>query len=492
MSRLQATRTARVSTGVPGFDEILEGGLIAERTYLISGAPGTGKTTLGWHFLTSGIAAGEKALYVTFAEPANELIKNAESSGFDVSRIEIVDLSPPPDLFVQNQTYDLFTAGDIEREPTTAAIVQAIENSRPQRVFVDSMTSLRFLTNDAFQFRRQALAFLRYLTSKGTTTIVTSESTAETPDDDIRYIADGVIEVERQARTWTLQVTKFRGSGSRSGRHGMMLTESGALVFPRLLPERHSAATAITGEHLPSGLPKLDDMLGGGLDAGSATLISGPTGVGKTTLAMQFLQASAKSGRRTVLYTFDERENSLLFRSKKLGNNVEPLINAGTLVIKSVEALRYGADEFAQSVRTDIENNGTAVVVIDSLSGYRMTIEAEDLTERIHSLVRYLQNVGVTVILIDELRDLTHFQISDAGISYLADNVVFLRFIEREVDGRIELQKGIGILKKRTGDFHKHICEYIISPTGIVIGEPLALSAIFGSMPAERKHHASN
>jgi circadian clock protein KaiC len=487
MNDIQSPTDQRVSTGIAGFDEILEGGLIANRTYLLSGAPGTGKTTLGWHFLTAGAKLEEEALYVTFAEPARELIKNAERSGFDVSKIHIVDLSPPPDLFAQSQTYDLFTASDVEREPTTAKIVDAIEKLRPTRVFVDSMTSLRFLTTDTFQFRRQALSFLRYLASRDATVLVTSESTLETPDDDLRYIVDGVVEVERQARTWTIAVTKFRGSGSRSGQHGMMLTQSGAIVYPRLLPERYSAPPH-TEQYLPSGLPLLDTMLGGGLDLGSITLVSGPTGVGKTTLTMTFLEASARLGRRSVLYTFDEGEHTLLYRSRKLGAKPDDLIASGHLLIKSIEALRYGADEFAQLVRTDIENFGTQVVVIDSLSGYRMTIEAQDLTERIHALVRYLQNVGVTVLLIDELRDLTHFQISNAGISYLADNVIFLRYFERQVKGKLELQKGIGVLKKRMSDFEKHVREYTIVPGGIRIGDPLSLTAIFGSMPAEQAH----
>ena len=487
MNHLQALTDQRVSTGIPGFDEILEGGLIAKRTYLLSGAPGTGKTTLGWHFLTTGISRGEPALYVTFAEPKSELVKNAERSGFDVSAVNIVDLSPSPDVFAQSQTYDLFTASEVEREPTTAKIVEAIEQCRPKRVFVDSMTSLRFLTTDAFQFRRQALSFLRYLASHDATIIVTSESTLETPDDDLRYIADGVFELDRQGRIWTIAVTKFRGSGSRSGRHGMMLTKQGAIIYPRLLPEQHSAPPH-TDLYLASGVPELDEMLGGGLDLGSITLVSGPTGVGKTTLTMQFLQESARLGRRAVLYTFDEREHTLLYRSRKLGALPDELMAAGQLVIKSIEALRYGADEFAQLVRNDIEQFGTQVIVIDSLSGYRMTIEADDLNERIHALVRYLQNVGVTVLLVDELRDLTHFQISNAGISYLADNVIFLRYFERHVYGKLELQKGIGILKKRMSDFQKHVREYIISSSGIKIGDSLSLSAIFGSMPAEQLH----
>ncbi len=475
-------RRERISTGISGFDEILGGGYVSGGTYLLSGAPGTGKTTIGWHFLLSGDPAD--ALYVTFAEPEEMLRENALSSGFAVEGIRIIDLSPDADVFARGEVYDLFSASEVEREPTTAKIVESIQEFKPRRVFVDSMTSLRFLTNDAFQFRRQALSFLRFLSKGGATVVVTSESTVSTPDDELRFIVDGVIELELMNRHWSLGVTKFRGSAFRNGRHGLMLGEGGARVFPRLLPERYDRPH--TGKAFRTDIPMLDKMLGGGLEDGTITLISGPTGVGKTTLGIEVLARIARSGRRAVAFTFDERVETVKTRSEQLGLEIDALISEGLLEIRAIEPLRYGPDEFASVVRDEVENRGATAVMIDSVSGYRMTIEGGDLIERLHALGRYLQNVGVNTFLIDELQDLTTFRATGIGISYLADNVLFLRYVERQSAKGSELGRAIGVLKKRLSNFEKGVFSFTIGERGVEIGDRLPLTSLFAAVPTSR------
>ncbi len=465
-----------------GLDEVLHGGWIEGRTYLISGPPGTGKTTLGWHLLTEGQRAGEQVLYISFAEPEAELRANAALSGFDADGVHIVDLSPPPDLFARAETYDIFSVSEVEREPTTARIVEAIERIRPSRVFVDSMTHLRFLASDGFHFRRQALSFLRYLGDKGAVVVVTSESTTETPDDDLRFIADGVIELDLEGRARSLCVLKFRGSGFRTGKHTLVLGEDGATVYPRLIPAQHGVR--FSPEPLSSGLPKLDELLHGGIERGTITLISGPTGVGKTTLGVQFMVQAARSGLRSTVYTFDEPAETVLRRCESIGMGVRGMIERGTLAMTDLEALRYGPDEFANLVRRDVEEHGTRIVMIDSVSGYRMSVPGGDLAERLHALGRYLQNVGVTVLLVDELKELTSFRATEVGISYLADNVIFLRYIEREVDGAAQLRKGVGILKKRMSDFEKTVRDFTITRDGVQIGDVLRLNSVFAQLPS--------
>ncbi len=472
----------RASTGVSGLDEVLHGGLIEGRTYLISGPPGTGKTTLGWHLLTAGLEAGESALYISFAEPEAELRANAALSGFDVSGVHIVDLSPSPELFARAETYDIFSVSEVEREPTTARIVEAVERIRPRRVFVDSMTHLRFLASDGFQFRRQALSFLRYLADKGSVVVVTSESTAETPDDDLRFIADGVIELDLAGRSRSLCVLKFRGSGFRTGLHTLVLGPGGATVYPRLVPAQHGVL--YSPDPVPSGLPALDRMLHGGIERGTITLISGPTGVGKTTLGIQFMVQAAKSGLRSTVYTFDEPAETLLRRCASIGMDVRGMMARGTLAVTDLEAQRYGPDEFANLVRRDVEDHGTRIVMIDSVSGYRMSVPGGDLAERLHSLGRYLQNVGVTVLMVDELRELTSFRATEVGISYLADNLIFLRYVERTINGTAQLRRGVGILKKRMSDFEKTVHDFAITSSGVRIGEVLRLNAVFAHLPS--------
>jgi circadian clock protein KaiC len=472
----------RISTGVAGLDEVLFGGLIAGRTYLVSGPPGTGKTTLGWHFLARGVTAGETALYISFGEPEAELRSNAARSGFDASAIHVLDLSPSAELFARSETYDIFSAREVEQEPTAQRIIEAVERIAPRRVFVDSMTHLRYLASDAFQFRRQALSFLRFLADRGATVVVTSESTEETPDDDLRFVSDGVIEVALGSRTRELSVSKFRGSDFRPGRHALRLDALGATVFPRLIPERHSRA--FEPEQLPSGLAGFDALLHGGIERGTVTLVSGPTGVGKTTLGLQFLREAAGRGERCVVYTFDERSDTLLRRCEGVNIPVRRMIEHGTLAVVELEALRFGPDEFANLVRRDVEENGTRIVMIDSVSGYRMSVSG-DLGERLHALGRYLQNVGVTLLLVDELRDVTQFRVTEVGISYLADNVIFLRYLERVVDGTVQLRKGVGVLKKRLSDFEKSVREFTITRDGVQIGDALRLSSILAQLPVD-------
>ena len=462
----------RASSGIAGLDEILCGGYLPGRSYLISGPPGTGKTTLGWHFLQTGAQGGERALFVSFGEAEAELRENARRTGFPTDGIDVLDLSPSSDLFAQLQTYDIFSASEVEREPTTRIIVEAIERVNPRRVFVDSMTSLRYLATDYHEFRRQALSFVRYLVGRGAVMVMTSETSSEHPDDDLRFLADGVIELALGTRSRTLRVTKLRGSDFRSGLHTLRLTSEGAVVFPRLIPERHGVAYAES--QLSSGLPAFDALLDGGIERGTVTLISGPTGVGKTTLGMQFVNASAQSGLRSSVYTFDERAETLLRRCEGVSIPVRGMVEKGRLHVVEIEALRYGADEFANLVRRDVENEGTRIVMIDSVAGYRVSVAGDDLVERLHAICRYLENVGVTVLLINELQDVITFRVSDTGLSYLADNVVYLRYIERMGDGRSELVRGLGVLKKRLSGFENSVREFRITKDGLQVGEPLS------------------
>jgi circadian clock protein KaiC len=475
----------RASSGIAGLDDVLHGGFIAGRTYLLSGPPGTGKTTVGWHFLTADAAAANRSMFLTFGEPVRELKANAASMGFACDDVRFLDLSPASGFFTESQSYDLFSAAEVEREPITARIIEAIEREAPQRVFIDSITHLRYLATDDHDFRRLALSFLRYLAEKGTTVLVSSEATDSAPDDDVRFLADGVIQLCADSRRRDVQVTKFRGSGYRSGKHTLVLDERGAHVFPRLIPEQH--AKGFSPDPLPSGVAQLDALLHGGIERGTITLLTGPSGVGKTTLGAQFMKEAAERGHRSVIYSFDERTEILLQRCSSVNIPVRAMLDAGTLSVVELEALRFGADEFADLVRRDVEQRGTQIVMIDSISGYRLSVGDDNLTERLHALCKYLQNVGVTVLLVSEVQDLSQFRISEIGISYLADNVVFLRYIERRVTDRVEIQRAIGVLKKRLSDFEKTLRPFDLTAQGIVIGEPLqrivgALGSLTGSV----------
>lgn len=465
---LEEPRHARVSTGVSGLDEVLYGGLIPQRAYLVRGGPGCGKTTLGMHFLTDGTRRGEQCLFITLGEPEPELRANAEALGFDLKNVHFLDLSPNAAYFTEMQTYDIFAPAEVEREPVTQQILEQTERIHPQRVFVDSMTQFRYLSTDSFQFRKQVLSLLRFLVEQGATICFTSEGSAETPDDDLQFMADGVINLQLIADNRIVSVSKLRGTDFRGGAHAMRLTERGMDVYPRLLPDQHTQVFA--REQVSSGVPELDELLHGGLEHGAITMISGPTGVGKTTLGLQFMKEAAGRGERSVVYTFEEPQETLIRRCESLNIPVRTMIERGTLSVVPIEPLHFSADEFARMVRREVEERRASIVMIDSVAGYRVSLRGEDAVTHLHAVSKYLQNMGAAVLLINEVTSIAgEFQVSDIGASYLADNIVFLRYLE--LDG--EIRKAIGVLKKRLSNFERTLREIEMTRYGIKVGRPL-------------------
>ena len=478
-----SSKKVRCQTGVPGLDEVLEGGLIPRRAYLVRGGPGTGKTTLGLHFLAAGLALGESALLITLESNESQLRADAAAQGLDLDGIAVLDLSPSREFFSEGQSYDIFTPAEVERDPTTQRIVSTIQERKPVRVFVDAITTLRYLAPDALQFRKQALSFLRFLVEHGATVLMSSEPTANVPDDDLRFMSDGILELgvsqDHGTLRRTLSVAKLRGSGFSGGRHSLRLTERGMEIYPRLVPESYQRD--FTAEAISSGVPALDQMLLGGIERGTISIFTGPSGVGKTTLGMQFMKEASTRGERSVVYAFEEQAETLLHRCDGVGIPVRAMLAEGTLSVVPVEPLRFSPGEFATMVRREVEERGAKIVMIDGIAGYRLTLAGDDLVGHLHALGRYLKNMGATVILINEVERITgDFQATESGLSYLCDNLVFLRYLE--MNG--ELRKAIGVLKKRVGDFEKTVRELEITSEGVKVGAPLTgLRGVLNGMP---------
>jgi circadian clock protein KaiC len=466
------TRTTdRLSTGVDGLDTVLDGGLLSGRSYLVRGAPGTGKTILGLHFLTSGASAGESVLYINLEEPTADIRENAASLGFDLSGVDFLDLSPSSAFFAEDQSYSIFEAEEVDRDPIQRRIRERVDELNPDRVFVDPVTQFRYLSSDDFQFRKEVISFMRYLKEADATVLFTSQQSEQAPDDDLQFLADGVVELGRGESGRTLSVPKFRGSDRQSGTHSMTVGEGGLSVYPILEPGEHAAE--FDTAPIPSGVPKLDSLLGGGIERGTITVISGPTGAGKTTTGTQFVQAAASEGERSVIYHFEESPRTFRHRCESIGIPVSDLEASGALSVEAVEALDYSAEQFAAHVREQVEGRGVSVVMLDGINGYKLSLRGQDdaLVSKLHALGRYLKNMGVTVILVDEVATVTgQFEATNAGISYLADNVLFLRHVE--LGG--ELRKVVGVLKKRVSPFERTLREFEITSDGIVVGEPLS------------------
>jgi len=460
-----------VSSGIDGLNTLLNGGFPSNRTYMVRGRSGTGKTIIGYHFLDEGLTNGENVLYITFEEPAAELIENADALGFDFSEIPILDLSPTGGEFTDEESYSVLKPSEVEGESTKSAITEAVEEHQPDRVVIDPLSQLRHLSPDEYQFNKTAASLMRYLKDTGATTLFTSQPDAEQADEGLQYLCNGSITISRTDEGRFLKIEKLRGSDFQNGTHAFRIDDGhGIRLFPKIRPENHYHES--TFELLSSNVEALDALLGGGLERGSITLISGPSGVGKSTTATTLAKAFTARDERAALYLFEESEEGFRHRSAAVGLPVDEHIESGDMAVKAIEPLTLTTDEFANRVKTEVEENDTKFVLIDGTAGYELSLHSEgsDLRKELHALARYLRNLGVTVVITDEIQDVTgSFRASDSHVSYLADNIMFLRYIEVRGD----VQKAIGVLKKRYGSFESTLRSFHMDTEGIHIGEPL-------------------
>ncbi|MDN3523310.1 ATPase domain-containing protein [Halomonas ramblicola] len=469
-------KSTRVTSGVPGLDHILHGGFRAGRSYLVSGGPGSGKTTLGLHFLAE--AEPGEALLISLGEAHQTIDEDARGIGLDISEVVSIDLSPS-EASATPDAYTILEPWEAESADLQARIRELFPDRLPKRVFVDALSQLRHLFPDSFQFRKQVMALMEYLKSAGVTVLFSAERGAAA-EEDLQYLGDGILMLEATEFGRTLSVVKYRGSGFVEGKHSVRLSDQGMRVYERLIPTDHRR-DFIT-ESIASGVAEVDTLMGGGLERGTVTIFSGPTGVGKTSLGVQFMREAATRGERSVIFSFEERIETLRYRCQGIGIPLDDMIDQGTLAVREVEPLRYGPDEFAWLVRHQVEAQGARIVMLDSLAGYRQSVFGQDVVPHVHALCRYLGNMGVTVLLVNEVGSIAggELRVSEYGISYLADTVVLLRYIE--LDG--ELRKTIGMLKKRTGDFEKTLREFQITSKGLKVGEPMVgLRGILRGVP---------
>jgi len=460
----------RIASGTPGLDTVLRGGLIAGQTTVVGGGPGTGKTVLALQFLAAGDGDG---LYVGFEERERDLRANAASLGIDLDGVAVLDLSADGDRFFDGDSYSVFPSEEVEGEGLLERVASTIDREDPDRLVVDPLSELRSLLPDEFQFRRKVSSLFNDLKRRKTTTLCTTHATSADAGTDLQFLGDATIELRRTTDHRSLEVTKFRGSGSATGRHTYRIRDGeGARLYPKLVPGEFLNAT--DRARLATGVDGLDSLLGGGIERGSVTVVSGPSGVGKTTTGTLFLRAAAERGEGAVAFLFEELADDFRYRAGELGLGIEPSVEDGLLDIREIESLTRSPDEFAHAVRTAVEEDDPGIVMLDGTAGYRLGLRGDDsetaLTRELHALCRYLKRMGVAVVLIEEVPDITgQFRATDERISYLADNIVFLRYLE--LDG--EVSKAIGVLKKRFGPFEQSLRALTIDGEGVVVGERL-------------------
>jgi circadian clock protein KaiC len=464
--------TPLASTGISGLDQILHGGLPRNRLHLIEGEPGTGKTTLALQFLLEGRRAGEDNLYVTLSETTDELNHVAASHGWSLDGIVTFQLAPIGERAADE--YTLYHPAEIELADLTKTVLERIEAARPTRVVFDSLSELRLLARDPLRYRRQILGLKEFFSRRPSTVLLLDDHSAGEVDLQLRSLAHGVLLLEHlpfeygRARR-RLRIVKLRGTAVTEGFHDFTIARGGLSVFPQLNPGDPGGPRP--SPPVKSGLPELDALLGGGLTWGTTTLFIGPAGVGKSTVAAQYLCGPEDPGTKAVVFLFDERRATFVARCDALGMRASARIASGNLTVEQIDPGVASPGEFAHMVRRRVESDGVRLVGIDTLNGYLNAIPTTDApVTRMHELLSYLSERAVATLIILAQHGMVGAMMPvPIDLSYLADAIILLRFFE--ADG--EVRKAISVVKKRTGPHENSIRELKLGPDRIQVGEPL-------------------
>ncbi|MHB1057669.1 MAG: ATPase domain-containing protein [Rhodanobacter sp.] len=480
--------TIRCRTGNAGLDAVLHGGLPSGHLYLVEGQPGSGKTTLSLQFLLEGVRSGERCLYITLSETARELAEVAASHGWNLDGIDLFELSSVEEVLGDGRGQSILHSWEIELGETIRLIKEEVERINPMRVVFDSLSELRLLAQDSLRYRRQVLALKQFFAPRNTTVLLVDDLTGDGKKRDahLHSLSHGVISLERftlgfgSARR-RLQVQKVRGATFMGGYHDLCIQTGGVEVYPRLVAAQHHVA--FDNKVTPSGVDQLDALMGGGFLRGTCTLLTGPSGTGKTTLSLQYMAAACARGERCHVYEFDERIGTLLHRAETMGMNLTQYIDNGMLEIMQVDPAEMSPGEFTWHVFTAVREKSCRMVVIDSLNGYLAAMpEEKHLLLQMHELLAFLNQSSVTTFLINPQHGLLgSLDEGHLNVSYIADAIVLFRFFEAH--GRI--RKAISVVKNRSGKHEDTIRELFIDSQGLRVGEPLTnFRGVLGGMPS--------
>jgi circadian clock protein KaiC len=463
-----------VSTGIAGLDEVLRGGFLRKGFYLLQGDPGSGKTTIALQYLFAGSLRGEKGLYITLTESQKDLENTCRAHGWDLTTIQVDDLTQSHVNTSAEQDNTVFYPSEIELVEITRHILAEVERVRPQHVVFDGVSELRLLSVEPLRYRHQMLALKHFFDAQGITVLLLDDRTNASKDIPAESLVGGNIILERFNPAYggarrRLQVTKVRSAGFRDGYHDYEITDTGVVVYPRLTVSSHSDLLKM--ETFSSDLPALDRMLDGGLCSGATALLLGPSGTGKSTIAMQYVAAALERGEKAAVYTFDETLAILFARSEKLcKRGIRQYQESGQLYARQVDPAELSPGGFAHEVKRAVEQEGARVVVIDTMNGYLNAMPEERfLTTHLHELFAYLNQQHVVTIAVAVQHGLVKMEQSQIDLSYLADIVLLFRHFEAQG----QILKALSVFKNRVGGHERTIRQLSITAEGIQVGEPL-------------------
>jgi circadian clock protein KaiC len=485
---------AVASTGIPGLDDILGGGFTPNRLYVVEGVPGSGKTTLAFQFLREGVSRAEPVLYIALSESEEETRAVAVSHGWSLDGICVRELVPTEAMLEPAEQYTMFHPSEVELTEATKRILGEVEELKPTRVVLDSLSEFQLLAGSSLRYRRQMLALKQFFAGRRCTVLLLDDLTMTERNLQVQSIAHGVVRLEQLtpeygAHRRRLRVLKFRGMDFRGGYHDYTIARGGLEVFPRLVASEHRRPSTL--ERLGSGLPAFDKLLGGGLEYGTSTLIVGAPGTGKSTLAAKFAAAAGARGEHAALFIFDESEDTLLSRCAALGIDLHKYMEAGLLTVQRIDPAELSPGQFAHTIRGSVERDRAKVLVIDSLNGYLNAMPEERfLIIQLHEILTYLGQQQVVSILVGAHHGLIGNQMqAPVDASYLADAIILLRYYE----ARGEVRQAISVIKKRGGNHERTIRDFNLQDGRINVGEPLrGFRGVLTGVPSEEGNAAAS
>lgn len=466
--------TRKCATGIAGLDHILRGGLPHDRLYLVRGQPGSGKTTLALQFLLNGVSQGERVLYITLSETKSEIEEVARSHHWNLDRIAVFELSALEHQLAQEVQNTVFHPSEIDLSKTTDLLLAEIERVQPRRIALDSLSELRLLSDTPLRYRRQLLALKQYFAGKRITVLLLDDHDGEGSDAHVQSISHGVLTLEQLESDYgsvrrRIKVNKLRGVDFVGGFHDAIIATGGVRVFPRLIAAEH--AIDFDSAPLASGVAGLDRLLGGGLNRGTSTLLLGPAGTGKSTLAMQFACAAAARNEKVFMYLFEEALRVMLERASSMGLPLQRYLDSGAIVARQIDPAELAPGQFIHLVQQNVERDRGRVVIVDSLNGYLQAMPgAKFLIIQLHELLAFLGHHGVVMLMTVAQHGLVGHMQAPIDLTYIADTVVLLRYFEQ--GGGI--RKAVSVIKKRVGGHETTIREFQVTGRGVEVGPPLA------------------
>jgi circadian clock protein KaiC len=456
----------KTPTGIGGLDEITEGGIPKGRPTLICGGTGCGKTLLSMEFLVRGaVEYGEPGVFMAFEETAEELTQNVRSLGFDLD--QLIRRKKLAVDFVRVERSEIDETGEYDLEGLFVRLGHAISKIGAKRVVLDTIESLFSGLSDTAILRAELRRLFRWLKDKGVTAIVTGErgEAQLTRQGMEEYVSDCVILLDNrvvdQVTTRHLRIVKYRGTTHGTNEYPFLIDEDGISVLPiTSLGLNHEAHN----EHVPSGIPRLDTMLGGkGYYRASSVLVTGTAGTGKTSVAAHFARAACERGEKCLYFSFEESPAQLKRNMRSIGVDLEPWERKGLLRFHSMRSTLHGLETHLVKFHHLIREYEPRTLVFDPIDNLLHAGSKQDATSMVIRLIDFLKLQGITALMTNLTSGGLSKEETGMDISSLIDTWLFLRDIE--TDG--ERNRVIYILKSRGMAHSNQIREFLISDKGI-------------------------